>query len=1427
MTPPPQGASQSFAGEPNEPTYASPRRTDLRAPARRRLRRRPVRPLRCPSAGRPLRRSAQPRGKGRVLRRHRELRAGGPRRDREGARPGRRPQRRRPGHRARPDGGPHRAGHDRARDDRRAVGARDADRRHRGRRPRLDRQRARRGPRRDRQRRLLRHARAREAGTALGPLHRHHRGQGRLVHLQGDGPGRREHRFRQRRAAREVHRVPSRRRIYDLGLVAANISPRSCGGRPMPVLLLALALAMAAGPMRPAEDPRALVREATRAVETGSAGPLRALWQARVEQDPIDRPALLGLGTLARLTYDYPAAEALYRRLSGPGSVLSDRFTAYAHLGQAWALEERGFSNGAEAEFAAAREAARRARDSAAEAEALIALSFVRGRVTGVTSGLLLLDRARRLLPEDALDLESHRLSHGAVLRGAAGSPQAMADAEASIAIARRAGDLRAEAQGLRAAGKVQNFRGHYPEAVAWYRQAEAVFRKAHDATWLAVTLTDRAGTQLEQGDLGEAMEALRAGLAAAEASHNLFAVAGAHTGFADIAMHVNDLPSAAEHLNRAVAMYEAQGDPSSTTIPRRYLAFLSLAAGRPEEARRQVLEILEFYRSTREAPDVFELHRMLAAIAMRERDWVAAERALGDAAALARRLRLPRWSDQLKLDAGLLALFRGDLAAAGSWLRAYLETVDASQPISRSETRLRLAEIHARRGELAAAESEAIAAWDELDRWRTKLGDRELRLLAFQTSPAELKTPLIGKSGQDASVARLLGLLAAGGRVASAFELAERRRARELMDAVLQAEALRAGSASTKAAGLQIARPITAAALAASIPDERTALLEFVAGSEESPATLFVVRRAGVVAHALPILNSWSGQVTRFAALLEGGADPGELARGLGRALLDEAVGELGAEVTRLVVVPDGALHRMPWDALRLANGSRLVERYSVTLAPSAAVVSALWRRARDPGAVPGPVRGGASHALGLRRDRWTAAARGIRARGRVGRALRPGGRGPAARDRERRLPPARRPRALPRPALRHARAGGRAHRGPHRAGAGSRRGRERLHQPGRVGCPEARCGSGGALGLPHRARRAGGGRRSPGTHRPAPAGRRAGSGRDELADRRSGHGRLRARVLRRARARSAGGRRLANGEAGCARAWREAERVGGLHGRRRPAGQGRAAATSIAREQARGPARRAAPGCRSGGGGLLRPDAQAAHHRGTPIAGGGDGPDPPAVGGARNQAGIVAQGQRRLRGLLGQHDRALPVEHFQLVSSRAGHRSPGERDRRSRRDLGRRPEQEDHVRGAALDVRGFARPELLPGHDDQQDRGRERHRSHGSPGRALEQAQHRRPGAFRPGAGLLDRPQQIELGAAGGAAHHVIDRLEPPLLRTLPPQHREQRLGRRAALPPTPAAGREHALVCLAQPLVGQAVGSHEIPISARRSRKSASPR
>src|SRR5262249_22038873 len=265
----------------------------------------------------------------------------------------------------------------------------------------------------------------------------------------------------------------------------------------------------------------------------------------------------------------------------------------------------------------------------------------------------------------------------------------------------------------------------------------------------------------------------------------------------ADLAMHVNDTVSATEHLERAAAMYEAQGDPSNAIIPRRYLAFVALAAGKSAEARRLALEALAFYQRTGEAPDIFELHRMLAAIAMHEQDWAAAAASLADAEAFARKLKMERWSASLALDSGLLAMFRGDLDEAESSLTAYLGTLEPSQTVERHQVRLRLAEIHARRGDVARAESESIAAWDDLDRWRASLSDRELRLLAFQTSPSELKTPLVSKSDQDASVARILGALAAGGRVAAAFELAERRRARELIDALLQAEALRANRGS------------------------------------------------------------------------------------------------------------------------------------------------------------------------------------------------------------------------------------------------------------------------------------------------------------------------------------------------------------------------------------------------------------------------------------------------------------------------------------------------------------------------------------------------------------------------------------------------------------------------------------------------------
>ena len=74
-----------------------------------------------------------------------------------------------------------------------------------------------------------------------------------------------------------------------------------------------------------------------------------------------------------------------------------------------------------------------------------------------------------------------------------------------------------------------------------------------------------------------------------------------------------------------------------------------------------------------------------------------------------------------------------------------------------------------------------------------------------------------------------------------------------------------------------------------------------------------------------------------------------GELAARLYRQLLGAALRELPAGVDRLVVIPDDALHRLPFAGLRDGPGQPpLVARYQLTLAPSATLWRS-WRQDRE----------------------------------------------------------------------------------------------------------------------------------------------------------------------------------------------------------------------------------------------------------------------------------------------------------------------------------------------------------------------------------------------------------------------------------------------------------------------------------------------
>jgi len=141
--------------------------------------------------------------------------------------------------------------------------------------------------------------------------------------------------------------------------------------------------------------------------------------------------------------------------------------------------------------------------------------------------------------------------------------------------------------------------------------------------------------------------------------------------------------------------------------------------------------------------------------------------------------------------------------------------------------------------------------------------------------------------------------------------------------------------------------------------PDE--ALLSFqvapwkdYAGDFGGGSWLLVSTRSATRAYRLPDRTRLRQAVTAFTAMF--GDRKGSEAQGaatLYRELLAPALAGLPGEIRRLVIVPDDALHRLPFAALRPQPGSDpLATRYEITLALSAT----LWLRWRD--ARPAPVR-------------------------------------------------------------------------------------------------------------------------------------------------------------------------------------------------------------------------------------------------------------------------------------------------------------------------------------------------------------------------------------------------------------------------------------------------------------------------------------
>lgn len=721
-------------------------------------------------------------------------------------------------------------------------------------------------------------------------------------------------------------------------------SPARCA--PILLLLLIPRLARAQG-----EAPLVIERQAVTAVEHDSVRVMRARWTARLAAKGSDRAARLGLALLHDLTYAYADAARGYATLTDTVAAPPDHYTAFAEMAWARMDDGRGAVGDAIKRYEVARALARRVNDSVTAGITAAAQTFLRANMTGMDAGMATLDTAERLVPRELDAIWSDLRRRRATLLAVQIDPRARDIANEAIRLARRAGDRRAEANAWRALALYHRMRGFPDSNTIALRMTAQLQRAARDRRALAETLVRIADAQLTERRLGLARQTLLEVQPEAQASHNDYALAASETGLGDLALRVHDLPSADRHLARAAALNIAANDSGSLTIVRNYQVNALMDAGWLDSAETIQRGILAHFQRTREVTDAVQARRVLAAIAMMRGDLAAAGRELDTADAVVRRHHLLRIAAALEYDRARLERLRGHDASAAKLLTRYLGGLREDDGVARWDVQVRLAEIEARTGNAMRAAQRLAHAADALDRWRSAQSDSTLRLLAFQTSSYE-------QGDRDTFFARAIAALAARGQTEAAFEHAERRRARTLAERMVQASALRSASATDSARhGSAIVVPrATVASVAGALPGNDIALLEYVTGAMGAPTTLFVTTRRGVRALTLASADTLLPVVRRLLAAIEGGEDATLLARALGDALLAPALDSLGAGVTRLVIVPDGALHRVPFDALRLRDGRAALERYEISLAPSAAVVALLWKRGAS--SAPAPAR-------------------------------------------------------------------------------------------------------------------------------------------------------------------------------------------------------------------------------------------------------------------------------------------------------------------------------------------------------------------------------------------------------------------------------------------------------------------------------------
>jgi CHAT domain-containing protein len=554
-----------------------------------------------------------------------------------------------------------------------------------------------------------------------------------------------------------------------------------------------------------------------------------------------------------------------------------------------------------------------------------------------------------------------------------------------------RIGDAEQETRTILNRGILWRFMGDLDASLAAYEEARRRAEALGEARLVVIALNNTAVLHLNRGDLRSSLAALEQAVALQQGPPDQLTL-DLLTNLGTVHHMQGNLQLAAEYLERSLAAHD-KSDLFGTIHERTNLANVYVSLGRPGEAR----DLLETAAAAAEKAGTWErvarartaLGRLLLHTRPKE-----AEAEAEKAVAAARESNTP---DALIFALVLLADVERGRGRAEASLRAADEAVAAAERLG-SESRLDAAATVqglalaalGRDGEAAAAFERAIRAI-ETQRERVAGGETEREaFLETRTGPYQ----------------GLLELHARRGRTEPALAQAERARARTLVDVLGQGRSrldallgpgererqrtlretlARAGAEAQRERQAARADPKRLAAAEERLEDARREHEAFRAAAfvahpemrarsgQAAPWTLEQTRallddRTLIASYAVTEDNVYLFTLSRTGGLrlhhlaagprdLEArtrefrqglaGRDLG--VRALARTLCDALLGPARAELrrhSRLLIVPDGPLWELPFQALECSPGRYLLEERAVAYAPSLTALREMSRR-------------------------------------------------------------------------------------------------------------------------------------------------------------------------------------------------------------------------------------------------------------------------------------------------------------------------------------------------------------------------------------------------------------------------------------------------------------------------------------------------